>query len=43
MYSVIDAQGRVRGTYKTLAAANRRKDKLDNEYGCYHYSVVRVS
>jgi len=38
MYQVIDRQtGEVMGTYQTRSRADRRADKLDNEYGAYRY------
>jgi len=30
------------GTYKTLGRATGRRDKLDNEYGGYAYTVNRI-
>ena len=41
-YQVIDRKGVVHGTYKTLRGAENKKDKLDNEYGGYRYSVKKA-
>jgi hypothetical protein len=42
-YQVIDRQTQqVVGTYKNRAAASRRVDKLDNEYGSYRYFVKTI-
>ena len=41
-YKVIDRNGVVFGSYKTLKGAENKKDKLDNEYGGYKYSVKKV-
>jgi hypothetical protein len=39
-YSVIDnANGNKIGTYKTRQAAQKRADKLDNQYGAIRYEV----
>ena len=34
--------GAVMGTYKTLGRATGRRDKLDNEYGGYAYTVNKI-
>lgn len=40
---VIDRHTRcVVGTYRSLKAARRRVDRLDNAYGGYRYGMVRI-
>ncbi len=42
-YEVVDTQtGKVVGTVKSLKAASRKVDKLDNEYGAYRYVYRRA-
>jgi hypothetical protein len=43
MYEVIDFQTKKRmGVYKTLKAARRAVDRLDNEYGGYRYQANKI-
>jgi hypothetical protein len=42
VYRVIDSRtGKIVGVYNSLAAAYRRADKLDAEYGAVRYIVTR--
>ncbi len=42
-YDLIDGHtGQVLASYKHRAAANNRRDKLDNEYGAYRYKVRAI-
>lgn len=43
LYQLVgNMSGRVVGTYKTLRAASRRADHLDNVYGAVRYIVRRA-
>jgi len=42
-YQVIFKQDKsIIGTYSTRKRASNKKNKLDNEYGCYAYSVQAI-
>tara|TARA_R100001460_G_scaffold28102_1_gene56388 strand:- start:159 stop:317 length:159 start_codon:yes stop_codon:yes gene_type:complete len=42
-YQVIFSQDKsVIGTYSTRKRASNKKNKLDNDYGCYAYSVQAI-
>lgn len=42
-YQVIDRVTKdVKGIYKNRNTAAKKRDKLDNDYGCYRYVVVTV-
>jgi len=43
MYEVREhGTNKLMGTYSTKSRAVNKKNKLDNEYGGYHYSVINL-